>query len=526
MAAKYIFITGGVVSGLGKGQVTASVGRILKSMGYKVSLQKFDPYINVDPSNMDPCQHGEIFITEDGAEVDHNIGHYERFLNQDLDRNSNVTTGGIYWTVLNKERRGEYHGQTVQVIPHITGEIKNRIYKVARGDVDFVITEIGGTVGDIESQPFLEAIRQVSSEVGSENVIFIHVTLVPYISGSSELKTKPTQHSVKELLSLGIQPHILVCRCGLEITEEMSGKIALFCNIRGEDVIPNLTGKHPYEMPLMLEEKGLASSICYHLGLADKKPDLKAWSDMVGRLKHPKSTVKVGVLAQYAEKHEACLSVEEALGHAATARSVRCEINLISTEDLKQKGAETVFTGLQGVVAVGSFGENDVEAYIEAAKYCREKDIPYLGIGGGLHGMVLDAARNLANITGAGSTEFGECEPVVDSLIDKDSGITPTIRKGLFPCKINENSRVFQMYNDELVYERHYCKYEINPAYLSVLEKAGITFSALSPDHHLVEAAEYTNKKWFIGVQYFFQFSSRPDHPHPIAASFIDTLLK
>lgn len=524
MSAKYIFITGGVVSGLGKGLVTASVARLLKSMGYQVTLQKFDPYINVDPSEVTPNQHGEIFITDDGAEVDHNIGHYERYAGVRLTADSNVTTGGIYWTVLNKARRGDYHGETVQVIPHITGEIKNRIYKAARGDADFSVVEIGGTVGDIESGPFLEAIRQVSSEVGSENVVFIHVTMVPYISGSSELKTKPTQHSVKELLSLGIQPDILICRSGLDITPDMCKKIALFCNNRPEDVIPNKMDGAPYAMPARLAESGLAEAICHHLKLESKKPDLSDWEQMLDRLNSCTEHVRIGILGKYADKHEAMLSVTEAMRHAAIYENAVCDFEYIETDRLERDGTG-VLEGLDGLVASGNTGDGGIDSFVAAAQYCREKDIPYLGIGSGLHGMVLDAARNICGIEKADSTEFGDCEPIVDCFIDRSSAVAPAVRKGLYPCRIEPGTGLYDIYKEGLVYERHNSQYEINPAYRTTLEKGGLVFSAVSPNNRQLEAAEYRDKKWFYGVQYCFQFSSRPEKPHPIASAFLQACL-
>lgn len=524
MSAKYIFITGGVVSGLGKGLVTASVARLLKSMGYQVTLQKFDPYINVDPSEVTPDQHGEIFITDDGAEVDHNIGHYERYASINLTAASNVTTGGIYWTVLNKARRGEYHGETVQVIPHITGEIKNRIYKAACGDTDFSVVEIGGTVGDIESGPFLEAIRQVASEVGSENVAFIHVTMVPYISGSSELKTKPTQHSVKELLSLGIQPDILICRSGLDITPDMCKKIALFCNNRPEDVISNKMDGVPYAMPLRLAESHLAEAICYHLNLEYKAPDLSDWKQMLERQSNCTERVRIGVLGKYADKHEAVLSVAEAMRHAGIYEGAVCDFQYITTDELAQSGT-ALLEGLDGMVASGNTGDGGIDSFILAAQYCREKDIPYLGIDSGLHGMVLDAARNLCGLENAGSTEFGVCAPVVDRFIERSSAVAPAVRKGLYPCRIEPGTGLYDIYGEGLVYERHNSQYEVNPAYRATLEKAGLVFGGVSPNNRQLEAAEYPDRKWFYGVQYCFQFSSRPEKPHPIASSFIHACL-
>ncbi|MDD4699973.1 MAG: CTP synthase [Oscillospiraceae bacterium] len=525
MSAKYIFVTGGVVSGLGKGIATASLGRLLKSRGYRVALQKFDPYINVDPGKMSPLQHGEVFVTNDGALTDLNVGHYERFVDENLSVNSNVTTGRIYWNVLNKERRGEYGGDTVQVIPHITNEIKSLIYKLGKsGNADIVITEIGGTVGDIESQPFLEAIRQVSSEVGPENAIFIHVTLVPFISGSSELKTKPTQHSVKELLSIGIQPQILICRSGLELADDLRAKIALFCNIRSEDVIPHLTADSLYEIPLMLENEGLAKSVCYHLGIEDREPGLDDWKSMVESEKYPTKRVTVGLVGRYTALHDAYLSTAEAIAHAGIHNKVACDIKWISTDDIDND--INCLEDCNGVLAIGGRGEEGVDSYIAVAKYCRENNKPYFGIGQGMFGAVLDTARNLAKIEDAGSSEYGQCTPIIECLVDAVTGEKPIFRTGLFPCKIIENTKLFEIYHDELIYERHNCCYEINSAYRSELESAGLKASAVSPDGHLTEAVEFENHPFFVGVQFVPQYSSRPNRVHPLFAAFVRELAK
>ncbi|HHW45401.1 MAG TPA: CTP synthase [Clostridiales bacterium] len=523
MSAKYIFITGGVVSGLGKGITAASLGRLMKARGYKVTLQKLDPYINVDAGQMSPLQHGESFVTDDGAETDLDVGHYERFVDENLSVNSSVTAGKIYWTVLNKERRGEYGGATVQVIPHITGEIKERIYNIGRNS-DIVIAEIGGTVGDIESQPFLEAIRQIQAEIGHENAVFVHVTLVPYISGSNELKSKPTQHSVKELLSLGIQPNILVCRSDFQLNHEMRSKIALFCNVRPQDVIHNETASSLYEVPLLLEKEGLARSVCHHLRLPDNEPDLKAWSAMVERQKNPESRVKIGLVGQYVALHDAYLSVAEAICHAGIHNQTECEIKWISTNDVKTQPAEQLFSGCDGIIAVGGFGEEDCEGYIAAAKYCRENNIPYFGLCQGMAGAVLDAARNIADIKDAGSAEYGDCEPVIQKLVDLNTGISPFVRKGLYPCLITPGSRLADIYDNDLVYERHHCSYEFNSQYREAIEKTGLKISAQSPDSHLVEAVEYPDHPFFIAVQYFCQYSSRPNRAHPLFIEFVKTL--
>lgn len=524
MSAKYIFVTGGVVSGLGKGITAASLGRLMKARGYRVALQKFDPYINVDPGRLSPLQHGEVFVTDDGAETDLDVGHYERFVDANFSTNSSVSAGKIYWDVLHKERRGEYNGGTVQVIPHITGEIKERVYRMGRGtEVDLVISEIGGTVGDIESQPFLEAIRQVWADLGDENVMFIHVTLVPYISGSAELKSKPTQHSAKELLSVGIQPNVIVCRSEMELGDGMRSKIALFCNTRTEDVIQNLTAPCLYEVPLWLEREGLADSVCYHLQLENRKPDLAAWSAMVERQKHPAGKVTVGLVGQYVALHDAYLSIAEALNHAGIHNRVQTEINWISTEEIAEKGADA-FAGCDGIIAAGSFGEQDCESYIAAAGYCRKTGLPYFGICLGMQAAILEIARNVAGIANAGSTEYGECEPIVDKLVDAQTGDSPLLRKGLYPCKLADDTKVASIYDDELVYERHHCSYEVNSAYRSALQEAGVCFSGLSPDEHLVEAMELPAHRWFVGVQFDPEYRSRPGRAHPLFADFIREL--
>ena len=521
MPAKYIFVTGGVVSGLGKGITAASLGRLMKARGYRVTLQKFDPYINVDPGRMSPLQHGEVFVTDDGAETDLDVGHYDRFVDENLSYNSSITTGKIYWSVLHKERRGEYGGGTVQVIPHITNEIKERIYRAGREDTDLVITEIGGTVGDIESQPFIEAIRQVAVETGHGNTAFVHVTLVPYIPSSGELKSKPTQHSVKELLSIGIQPHVLVCRSEHVINEEMRAKIALFCNMRPQDVIQNLTAPSLYEVPLWLEREGLANSVCHHLKLENKTPDLEDWKQMVERERTPERDVNIALLGRYVELRDAYLSIAEAVSHAGIANRTRVHLKWISTDDVKEKGPAAAFAGCDGVIAAGSFGEPGCEEYIDAAQYAREQNLPYFGICLGMQAAILEVARHCAGIGNAGSTEYGECEPVVDRLLEKETGESPFMRKGLYPCRLEEGSKIAQIYGDELVYERHHCCYEVNAVYRGRLEEAGMRFSALSPDEHLVEGIELPSHRWFVGVQFDPQYKSRPNRAHPLLVDFV-----
>lgn len=526
MPVKYIFVTGGVVSGLGKGITAASLGRLLKARGYRVTIQKFDPYINVDPGTMSPYQHGEVFVTDDGAETDLDLGHYERFVDENLSVNSNVTTGKIYWNVISKERRGDYLGGTVQVIPHITNEIKERIYRVGKsGGTDIVITEIGGTVGDIESLPFLEAIRQAAKEVGHKNAMFIHVTLVPYIYGSGELKSKPTQHSVKEMLSLGIQPNVIVCRSNQPIPEDMRDKLSLFCNIRPQDVIQNLNAPVLYEVPLMLEEEGLAESVCYHLDLENRIPDLADWTDMVARYKKATDKVKIALVGKYVELHDAYLSVAESLCHAGIYNNAKVEIKWISSEDITPDTVVTLLGDCDGILVPGGFGDRGIEGMILSAKYARENKVPYFGICLGMQMAVIEYARNVLNFKGANSGEFDdECDyPVID-LMPEQKEITEkggTMRLGLYPCKLSEGSFCRNIYKDELIYERHRHRYEFNNVYRDDFIKAGLKIAGMSPDSKLVEIIELPNHPWFIGVQFHPEFKSRPNRPHPLFASFV-----
>ncbi|MGN0678449.1 MAG: CTP synthase [Oscillospiraceae bacterium] len=528
MATKYIFVTGGVVSGLGKGITAASLGRLLKMRGYRVTIQKFDPYLNVDPGTMSPYQHGEVFVTDDGAETDLDLGHYERFIDENLSVNSNVTTGKIYWNILNKERRGDYLGGTVQVIPHVTNEIKSRVYRAANSGaepVDVVITEIGGTVGDIESTPFLEAIRQVSSEKGRENVLYIHVTLLPYISGSNELKTKPTQHSVKELLSLGIQPNIVVLRSEMEVPDEMKEKIALFCNVRKEDVIQNLTASSLYAVPLMLESEGLAHSACYHLGLEDRKPDLTEWESMVHRQENAKKPLTIGLVGKYVALPDAYISVMESIRHASAFNGCDVDIKLIDSENITHDNADEMLKGCDGICVPGGFGDRGIEGKIEAVRYCREKKVPYLGLCLGMQMAVIEFARNVAGLNGASSAEFGEHEYDVIDIMPDQKGVDMggTMRLGLYPCKLSENSISREVYADELVYERHRHRYEFNNTYREELAEKGLVFAGLSPDGKLVEIVELPKDKhpFFVGVQFHPEFKSRPNRPHPLFLEFI-----
>lgn len=532
MPIKYVFVTGGVVSGLGKGITAASLGRLLKCRGYRVTIQKFDPYINVDPGTMSPYQHGEVFVTDDGAETDLDLGHYERFVDENLSVNSNVTTGKIYWNVINKERRGDYLGGTVQVIPHITNEIKDRIYRVGKdGSTDVVITEIGGTVGDIESTPFLEAIRQAGIEVGRDNAVFIHVCLVPYISGSNELKSKPTQHSVKELLSLGIQPDILVLRSELEIPEDMKKKIALFCNVGTEDVIQNLTAPSLYEVPLWLENEGLADAVCRHLDLDNKEPDLTEWNEMVHRIKNAKEKVTIGLVGKYVELADAYLSVAEALRHAGFENGADVDIKWIQSEDITRENAKDKLLGCDGIIVPGGFGDRGIEGMIEAIRYSRENKIPTFGICLGMQMSVVEFARNVAGFKDANSTEFCETEHPVIDIMDEQKDIHEkggTMRLGLYPCVLKEGSAVRNIYGCDLIYERHRHRWEFNNAYRSALEEKGLVIAGQSPDNKLVEIVELPKDvhPWFVGVQFHPEFKSRPNRAQLLFKDFIRASLE
>lgn len=527
MPIKYVFVTGGVVSGLGKGITAASLGRLLKARGYRVTIQKFDPYINVDPGTMSPYQHGEVFVTDDGAETDLDLGHYERFVDENLSVNSNVTTGKIYWTVLNKERRGDYLGGTVQVVPHITNEIKERLYRVGRNDsTDVVITEIGGTVGDIESTPFLEAIRQASIELGKENSLFIHVCLLPYISGSKELKSKPTQHSVKELLSIGIQPNILVLRSEMEIPEDMKQKIGLFCNVRPQDVIQNLTAPSLYDVPIWLEKEGLADSVCEHLKLENRTPDLKGWTDMLDRVNNCHKNVTIGLVGKYVELEDAYLSVAEALRHGGFENSANVHIKWIQSEDVTRENAGEKLSGCDGIIVPGGFGDRGIEGMIESIRYARENKIPMFGICLGMQMSVVEFARNVAGLEGANSTEFGETPyPVID-IMDEQKDITEkggTMRLGLYPCKLADGSRVKEIYGEDLIYERHRHRWEFSNQFREKLSGAGLTLAGVSPDNKLVEIVELPKEThpWFVGVQFHPEFKSRPNRAQLLFKDFI-----
>lgn len=533
MPTKYVFVTGGVVSGLGKGITAASLGRLLKARGCRVTIQKFDPYINVDPGTMSPYQHGEVFVTEDGAETDLDLGHYERFIDENLSVNSNVTTGKVYWTVLNKERRGDYLGGTVQVVPHITNEIKERLYSVSKdGTTDVVITEIGGTVGDIESTPFLEAIRQASLEVGRDNCVFIHVCLLPYISGSNELKSKPTQHSVKELLSVGIQPNVLVLRSEMEIPDEMKEKIAHFCNVRKQDVIQNLTAPSLYEVPLWLERERLAEVVCEHLHIENKTPDLTGWNDMIKRVKGCTKKVTIGLVGKYVELEDAYLSVAEALRHGGFENSAEVEIKWIQSEGITDENAAEKLGCCDGIIIPGGFGDRGIEGMISAIKYARENKVPLFGICLGMQLSVVEFARDAAGLTGANSTEFGETPyPVID-IMDSQKDITEkggTMRLGAYPCVLQNGTLVKKIYDDaELIHERHRHRWEFNNDFRKVLSEKGLVIAGLSPDEKLVEIVELPQDvhPWFVGVQFHPEFKSRPNHAQVLFKDFIRASLE
>ena len=526
MNKKYIFVTGGVVSGLGKGITAASLGRLLKCRGLKVAAQKFDPYINIDPGTMSPFQHGEVFVTDDGAETDLDLGHYERFIDESLNKYSNITTGKVYWNVLNKERRGEYLGETVQVIPHITNEIKNQVYLLGeKTKADIIITEIGGTVGDIESQPFLEAIRQVSLEVGRENCLFIHVTLMPFLQGSEELKSKPTQHSVKELQGLGISPNIIICRCDRPVTEEVKHKISLFCNIKKDCVIENSTLPVLYEAPLMLEKSNFSEVVCRELGIKGTTCDLTEWTAMIEKVKNATETIKIAIIGKYVQLHDSYLSVVESLKHAGFANDLKVEIEWIDSEEITKETVSERLKDCKGVVVPGGFGNRGVEGKIEAVKYVRENNIPFLGICLGMQVAAIEFARNVLGYKDANSREFDELSKhTVIDIMESQKGVTDmggTMRLGLYPCKIKVNSKLYEAYGKEFIEERHRHRFEFNNEYREEYIKNGMDFGGLSPDGRLVESVEIDKNDFFVGVQYHPEFLSRPNKPHPLFVALI-----
>ena len=526
MNTKYIFVTGGVVSGLGKGITAASLGRLLKNRGYKVTIQKMDPYINIDPGTMSPIEHGEVFVTDDGAETDLDLGHYERFIDENLTKNSSVTTGKIYSTVIEKERRGEYLGKTVQVIPHITNEIKERIYKFENEDIDIVITEIGGTIGDIEGLSFIEAIRQVGIEKGPEDVLYIHVTLLPYIAGSNELKSKPTQHSVKELQSLGIKPDILVCRSELPIEENMKNKIALYCNVRPESVIQNKTVDNLYAVPLMLEEEGLTKEVCKHLKLDKQEPNNKEWEALVEKIRNVENkTVKVAIVGKYVKLEDSYLSVAESLRHAGFENNVKVEIDYVDSEEITSQNAEKILKPYHAILVPGGFGNRGIEGMIEAIKYASENNIPFLGICLGMQMAVVEFARNVLNLKDANSEEFApESKNQVIHIMDEQKNINNkggTMRLGSYPCVLKNGSKAQKLYGKEEITERHRHRYEYNNKYKEAMETAGLICSGTSPDGKLVEMVELNTHPYFIAGQFHPEFKSRPNRPQPLFVGLI-----
>ena len=527
---KYIFVTGGVVSGLGKGNTAASLGRLLKSRGYKVASQKLDPYINIDPGTMSPYQHGEVFVTDDGAETDLDLGHYERFIDENLNKYSNLTTGKVYWNVLNKERNGEYLGQTVQVIPHITGEIKSFIYNVGRhSDADVVITEIGGTIGDIESQPFIEAIRQVSMEVGRGNCCFIHVTLVPYITGSCEFKSKPTQHSVKELQGMGIVPDIIVARVDAPLPDDIKKKIAMFCNVGADCVIENLTLPNLYEAPVMLEKANLSSIVCRILGLEAGDIDLSEWNAMLRRAHGRNKTVKIALCGKYVRLHDAYLSVAEALTHAGFENAAKVEIDWVDTESLTPENAEKILSDADGILVPGGFGGRGIEGKILAARFAREHHVPYLGICLGMQVAVIEYARGVLGYQDANSSEFDPdgAHSVIDIMPDQlGVKMGGTMRLGAYPCKVAKNSKLYAAYGQPLISERHRHRFEFNNDYRADFEQAGMKISGTSPDGLLVEAVELPEEDFYVGVQFHPEFKSRPNAAHPLFREFVGAAVK
>lgn len=528
---KYIFVTGGVVSGLGKGITAASLGRLLKARGFKVAAQKLDPYINVDPGTMSPYQHGEVYVTEDGAETDLDLGHYERFIDEDLNKYSNLTTGKVYWNVLNKERRGEYLGSTVQVIPHVTNEIKEFVYSVGKKtNADVVITEIGGTIGDIESQPFIEAVRQISLEVGRENSLFIHVTLVPFLRGSEEHKTKPTQHSVKELQGMGVNPNIVVLRCDEPLEPSIFKKISMFCNVKPDCVIENITLNNLYEAPLMLEASNFSEVVCRELGLHGQEPDLNEWVQMVERIKEPRCSVTIGLVGKYVALHDAYLSVAEALRHAGYAQNTHVNIQWIDSEEITKDNLEEKFEGIDGIIVPGGFGDRGIEGMILSAKYARENGLPYFGICLGMQIAVIEYARDVAGITDANSGEFDELcrNKVIDFMPGQSGDIDKggTLRLGAYPCLIKFGTTMERCYGSDQISERHRHRYEFNNDYREILEGKGLTLSGTSPDGRLVETVELTDRPFYVGVQYHPEFKSRPNKPHPLFKGFIGAALE
>lgn len=525
--AKYIFITGGVVSGLGKGITAASLGRLLKARGLKVTAQKLDPYLNVDPGTMNPVQHGEVFVTDDGAETDLDLGHYERFIDESLTQNSNLTSGKVFWKVLSDERKGVYGGQTVQIIPHVTNEIKRSIAKGAETDADICLVEIGGTIGDIESQPFLEAIRQFSIEYGRENCVFIHVTLVPYLAASDELKSKPTQHSVKELLSIGIQPNIIVCRTEHPLTDDIKRKISLFCNVAPECVIENNNCDILYAVPMMLKEQNMDEVVMKQLNISAPNQNLEDWEHMLHALRHPHQTIKIGMVGKYVELHDSYISVNEALKHGGIATRSAVDIHWIDSESLEKENAniDEILGDMDGILVPGGFGSRGIEGKILACNYARTHNVPYLGICLGMQIAIIEFARNVLGLKGANSAEINPdtAYPVIDILPEKKSltDLGGTLRLGEYPCLLNKESKSYALYGEETIMERHRHRYEVNNDYRPQLLEGGMIFAGTSPDNHIVEMVEIPTHPWFVAGQFHPEFKSRPNKPHPLFRGFV-----
>lgn len=531
MAVKYVFVTGGVVSGLGKGITAASLGRLLKMRGYSVTMQKFDPYINIDPGTMNPVQHGEVFVTDDGAETDLDLGHYERFIDESLTKQSNVTTGKVYWSVLNKERRGDYGGGTVQVIPHITNEIKSRFYRNdGCKDTQIAIIEVGGTVGDIESQPFLESIRQFQHDIGHDNAILIHVTLIPYLKASGEMKTKPTQASVKELQGMGIQPDVIVCRTELPLEEGLKDKIALFCNVPTKSVLQNLDVETLYEAPLAMEKEHLADVVCEKLCLDCPEPDINEWQNMVDTLKNLDKDVTVALVGKYTSLHDAYISVVESLKHGGLAHKSNVNIKWIPSEELNEDNASELLGDVSGILVPGGFGDRGIDGKITAIKYARENNIPFLGLCLGMQLAIVEFARHVVGFHDAHSIELDPqtTHPVIHLMPEQDGieDIGGTLRLGSYPCVLDKTSKAYELYGEETIHERHRHRYEVNNYYREDLEKAGLLLSGLSPDGRIVEMCEIPTHPWFIATQAHPEFKSRPNRPHPLFKGFVGAALK
>lgn len=531
MPVKYVFVTGGVVSGLGKGITAASLGRLLKARGYHVTSQKFDPYINIDPGTMNPIQHGEVFVTDDGAETDLDLGHYERFIDEGLNKKSNITTGKVYWSILSKERRGDYGGNTVQVIPHVTNEIKSRFYRSEDpSDQEVAIIEIGGTVGDIESQPFLEALRQFQHEVGHENCILIHVTLIPYLKSSGELKTKPTQASVKDLQGMGIQPDILVCRSDYPLDDGIKRKIAQFCNVERSRVIQNLDAEVLYEVPLMMEKEHLAHEVCECLNMPCPDPDLDDWKKMINAWKHPEHKVEIALVGKYVSLHDAYISVVESLEHAGVANSADVKIRWVDSERISSYNVDEMLGGVHGILVPGGFGDRGIEGMICAIKYARENKIPYLGLCLGMQLTLVEFGRHVLGFSDAHSQEFNPdtTHPMVHIMADQD-GVTDlggTLRLGSYPCVLTEGSKAYELYGEKEIHERHRHRYEVNNEYRDILQENGMMLSGCSPDGRIVEMVEIPEHPWFVATQAHPEFKSRPNKAHPLFKGFVEAALE